>query len=130
MTIAANTSLRLDAQGAKKNIVAATGAPAVGANDVAIWFGSSVPQYRSQINLGLLLSLESHLKSITRTGATKVHLPFTAGNDLAIVVNGAPGVTSISITVGATLASKQQTHFIERSLKRLFEDYLERAKRV
>lgn len=130
MTIAANTSLRLDAHSPKRSIVSATGTPTVGANDVAIWFGSSVPQYRSQINLGILLSLQAYLKANARSGVTKVHLPFTAGNDTAIVVNGSPGATHISITVGATLASKQQTHFINRTLGRLFEDYLERAKRV
>jgi hypothetical protein len=130
MTIAANRSLRLDAHSAKSKIVIATGAPTVGVNDVAIWFGSSVPQYRSQINLGILKTLQAYLKSNAHNGVTKVHLPFTAGNDTAIVVNGTPGVTSISITVGATLATKQQTHFINRTLTRLFEGYLELAKRV
>lgn len=130
MTIAANTSLRLDAHSPKKSIVSATGTPTVGANDVAIWLGSSVPQYRSQINLGILLTLQAYLKSNARSGVTKVHLPYTATNDTAIVVNGTPGATSISITVGSTLASKQQTHFIERTIKRLLEDYLERAKKV
>lgn len=130
MTIAANTSLRLDAHSAKSKIVSATGVPTVGANDVAIWLGSSVPQYRSQINLGILLSLQAYLKSNARSGVTKVHLPYTATNDTAIVVNGSPGATSISITVGSTLATKQQTHFINRTLTRLFEGYLELAKRV
>jgi len=130
MTIAANTSLRLDAHSAKSKVVSATGVPTVGANDVAIWLGSSVPQYRSQINLGILKSLQAYLKSNARSGVTKVHLPFTAGNDTAIVVNGSPGATHISITVGSTLATKQQTHFINRTLERLFESYLERAKRV
>ena len=130
MTIAANTSLALGAHSAKKNIVSATGAPVVGVNDVAIWFGASVPQYRSQINLGILLSLMAYLKSNAHRGLTKVHIPYTATNDLAIIENGTPDATSISITVGATLATKQQTHFIERTLKRLFESYLEQAKRV
>lgn len=134
MPLSSNISIKLDAHSPKKAAVVATDgshAPTE-ANSVTIWAASGVevgnPQQVHGCFTKLLRYALSHLNEMQPSaGPTIVHMPLY-GSDADIEIDGTPTAEECRIEIGATLVDKEQSHFIDRTVKRLLEVMLEGAK--
>lgn len=127
MTVAADTSIVLDAHEPKKNATVATGLPVPGTTDVAIWAGSSVdPELCQSIVGGFKVLLATVLTNMS-SNPVSAAMPL-GGGSADVVIDGAGGAALLSIYIGSELASKEQSHFVERTTKRLIERWLEENK--
>jgi hypothetical protein len=123
MTIGtADVSITLNAHNPKKDAVIALLVPTVGANDIAIWCGASVNQDKVQDLIGTWQSLLAFALSNMPSGNT-LYAVEPGGGDSSI--NQTPGALKLQLYIGADIAAKQQSHFLDRTTKRLLEAWLE-----
>lgn len=132
MSLAANSSIELDIHTPKKDATVnnGTGAPTVGADEIAIFAGASVPIDGFQQNIGDFIKLhryaQSHMVSLSGSPCT-VHIS-SGGSDRDIEINGTPGVGDLVLYIGANVHGNEQSHFLDRTFKRLVERWLEETK--
>lgn len=123
MTISvANQSIKLDVHSPKKASVVATGAPIVAATEVAIWAGANINPGLVQSIVGTVTVLKASALTTMPTAVVQVGL---GGGSAAVVADGTPDADSIMLYVGSDVVAKQQSHFLDRTVKRLIEAWLE-----
>jgi len=132
MAIAANTRIKLDAHSPKKDSVVDTPGTAPTGTEVAIWARAAVPTGTPQSVVGGFEQLRRYAltQMVSMDGLTDphvVHMALGAGEP-GIEIDGTPTTTEISIEIGATLAAKSQSHFVDRTVTRLIERWLEASK--
>lgn len=131
MSIPLETSITLDIHSPKKDAVVATGAPTVGDNDVALYVApipDSTDELLTQSTVGDFRKLLRYALSTlsVHTGAVALEIPMGGGdNDIQTAV---PTAGSACLYVGADLVDGGQSHYIDRTFKRLIERWLEEAK--
>lgn len=125
MTISAdNTSVALDAHSPKKDAVYALGVPTVGASTVAVWVGANINANLTQSIIGGYEALNAYALANIANITAVVQMPL-GGGSADVVVDGTPDADSIMLYVGSDIIAKQQTHFLDRTFKRLREAWLE-----
>lgn len=133
MPLSSNTSVTLNAHEPKKNATLATdGLHTTGATDMTLWASAGVEVgNRTEVIATfetLLAYALTELKNMAPSAApTIVHGPLSA-SDSQIAIDGVPVSTDCRIEIGADLVNKQQSHFIDRTFKRLREVMLEASK--
>jgi len=123
----ANTSIALDAHSPKKDAVVAIGAPTVAENTVAIWAGANInPDLTQSIVGGFQLLKAFALSSLGGTSVARVHMPL-GGGSADCRINGVVTADELVIEMGQNLGSNEtdRSHFIDRTVKRLIEVWLE-----
>ena len=124
----ANVSIALSVHSPKKDAVVDLGSPTVAATAVAIWAAASVDQDKTQSVVGTFDVLKRYaldtLPSVTSASPTVYSCVLGAGK-VGVTVGGTPGVTTLQIHIGKDLIDKGQSHFIDRTIKRLIERWLE-----
>ena len=130
MTVStANTSITLDAHSPKKDAVTETlGSPVVGDTAVAVRSATNINTNLVQSIVGtysvLLRYALNNLQSLAATGPTTLSAPL--GGTIANVAEDAILTgDDVVLYIGADLITKQQSHFIDRTVKRLIEAWLE-----
>jgi hypothetical protein len=130
MAIAANSSIVLGGSKPKKDATIATGAPTVGDGDVAIWAGALVNTAdRTQQIVGDWHKLFRYVKTniSTWTGQVFLEIPVGGGDpdigEVALVTDG-----HVALIIGADIIDGAQSHFLDRTFKRLIERWLEESK--
>lgn len=133
MTIStANTSLKLDSHKAKKYTTEAVGAQVMGVDDVLVWAGGNINPGLTQSIIGGFEALHAYGLTAVHSGLLdggaldvgRVHMPL-GGGSADVLVNGIPGAGDLTIEYGADIIAKRQTHFMDRTFKRLREMWLE-----
>ena len=123
MTVStANTSIKLDVHSPKKDAVVATGAPIPTATEVAIWAGANINPALVQSITGTVNVLKASALTKMPTAVVQVAL---GGGSGAVVADGTPDADSVMLYVGSDVVAKQQSHFLDRTVKRLIEAWLE-----
>ena len=131
MAIIPGSSINLGAHEPKKSAVINAVAVSATANEVALVFGAEIEPGKIQSMVG---SLEVVLRELLNNlvdheaaaGVVELSVPVGGGN--ARVGSGTPSGNGVGLSVGQTLCSKQQSHFIDRTFKRLIERMLEDSK--
>ena len=125
MTISvANTSIKLDVHSPKKAAVVATGAPTVAATEVAVWAGANINPNLVQSIIGGYEALNAYALTNIANITAVVQMPLGGGSG-SVVPDGTPDADSIMLYVGSDIVAKQQSHFLDRTFKRLREVWLE-----
>lgn len=131
MTIStANTNIVLDAHAPKKDAIVNVGA-VVGdtATSVTIWARASVDPALTQSIVGtfhvLLRTALNNLNTLPATGPTLLSVTLGGTEGTGVLVDGTPTADMCTLEIGADLITKQQSHFIDRTFKRLIEAWLE-----
>ena len=132
MSLAANSSITLNKHTPKKDATVnnGTGAPTTGTDDVSIWAAANIDPYLGQQLVGDFTKLhrwaQSTMVSLTGTPAI-VHMPL-GGSDADIELNGTPTADELRLEIGAGIHGPDQSHFLDRTFKRLIERWLEETK--
>jgi hypothetical protein len=125
MTIStANTSIKLDVHAPKKDAVVATGAPTVESTEIAVWAGANINTSLVQSIIGGYEALNAYALTNIANITAVVQMPLGGGSG-SVVPDGTPDADSIMLYVGSDVVAKQQTHFLDRTFKRLRETWLE-----
>lgn len=125
MTISiANQSITLESSAPKKDAVIATGAPTVGVTAVAIWAGANINPNLVQSIIGGFEVLHRYAQTNLPKVANTVQMPL-GGSEADIVLNGVPTADDLVLEIGTTVKGKSQSHFVDRTFKRLREAWLE-----
>jgi hypothetical protein len=133
MTISADTSIILDAHSPKKDATVGEGDPATAiltaTTSCAIWANTITdPSFTTQ-TIATYWTLFRAAADLAKQGGTGI---IVAAGDIDTsepgVAFAAPTAGQIGIYIGGDLNAKGQTHFIDRTLKRLCERWLELAK--
>lgn len=131
MTIAANTSIKLDAHSPKKDAVVGTADPGTGADEVAIWAAANINPELCQSIIGTFHNLhvwaQSNLNQLTPGTPTIIHGPLGCA-DSEIQVGGSPTSDECRLEIGDNIVGNGQSHFLDRTFKRLIERWLEEDK--
>lgn len=127
MAIAANQSIKLNVHAPKKDAVVATGTPTVAADEVGIFIGTAVPINNPQQIVGDLRKVYRAAQTELKQGQALVRMPL-GGGDPSITAGGSPGTTDVCLYIGANIGGKQQSHYLDRTFKRLLERWLELGK--
>lgn len=130
MTISADQHIVLEKSTPKKDATVGTGDPIdVDDDSMAFWAnGIAAPQFTTQ-TIGTFRKLVDTAKDLAKkpaAGDLVVSGPIGASDNQ--VAFAAPGAGEVGVYVGANLYSNGQTHFIDRTFKRLRERWLELAK--
>ena len=129
MALAVNSHILLDVHEPKKNRVIATGAPTVGASEIAIWLPTFTPLNKPQFVAGVMDMLHVKAQSVLKDGPTTLHVQPIPASSAAIVVDGTPdNFIDVVLYLGADVRTKAQSHFLERTYKRIREVFLEETK--
>jgi hypothetical protein len=133
MPILANTRIKLGSSEPKKNAIVSTPGTGAAGDEVAIWAASAIDPALSQSVVGDFLSLLAYAKSnmpeikAAGTDPVVVFKRFGAGqNDISI--NGIPDARDLRLEIGAEVAVGSKSHFLNRTVTRLIERWLEEAK--
>lgn len=128
MAITADTHIQLGVSSPKKSATVGTGTITLGANEVAIKVGSSVPVGNTQQIVGdfekLYRFAKTDIKNVTADTVYSIPL---GGSDLDIVKSG-HAVGLISLYIDTAILTGDKSHFLHRTYKRLIERFLEEAK--
>lgn len=133
MTIANNTRIKLGVSKPKKDAVVAAPGTAAGADEIAIWAASTVPENLTEQVVGdywkLFRYAKSNMPAILASVATPVvvHMP-SGGSDPDIEIDGTPTSDEVRLEIGADVAGGSKSHFLDRTFKRLVERWLEESK--
>ena len=129
MTISVvNQSITLGAHSPKKDHVVATGVPTVANDAVAIWVGSAINPALVQSIVGDITDLMRHAKGSMPALAASLADPVVLHKALGandVVLDGTPTTSEIQLIIGTDITSKEQSHFLDRTVKRLIEAWLE-----
>jgi hypothetical protein len=137
MSVALNTTIKLDAHSPKKDAVITVGLPTIAANDVVIWCQVAVDPADNNAQLvatwqKLLAYFLSHTSEIIIPAANIIVWMPPGGGDPDIVAENLIGTTATTDTIGLIVASglgdAGRSHFIDRTTKRLLERWLEETK--
>lgn len=124
----ANTSIKLGIHKPKKDRVVAVGTQAVAADEMLIWAGSSVNVNLTQSIIGtfdvLFRYAKANLQTLPATGPTILHCALGA-SEKGVLVDGVPTASQCRLHIGADVISKQLSHYLDRTHKRLREAWLE-----
>jgi hypothetical protein len=129
MTIGtANVSIQLDAHAPKKDASIAVGVQAPGLTGLVIWCRADVNIAKVQTIVGTIEVLKcyvlNNLSILAKAATIEAHV--VAGGGIAQVVSGGiPTTDDITLIVGQTVNDNEQSHFIDRTVKRLVEAWLE-----
>ena len=133
MAIPNNTRIRLGVSAPKKDaVVDQPGIPPTGVQ-IAIWAAASVPENLTQQVVGdfhkLFRYAKSNMPAIAASIADPVvvHMP-TGGNDSEIEIDGVPTADEVRLEIGTETALNSESHFLDRTFKRLIERWLEESK--
>lgn len=125
MTISvANQSIKLDVHSPKKASVVATGAPVPAATEIAIWAGADINPGLVQSIVGGFQALHAYAQTELKNITATVQMPLGGGSG-SIEADGTPGAGDLVLYVGSDVVAKQQSHFLDRTFKRLIEVWLE-----
>ena len=131
MTISADTSIILDVHSPKKDATIGEGTPdlALLPNSVAIWAnGIAKPEFTTQ-TIASWWDIYSAVADESKRGGAGILIASSTIDAAESEVDFGPPVTgSIGLYVGADVHSNARTHFLDRTLKRLCERWLELAK--
>tara|TARA_R110002020_G_scaffold170207_2_gene359570 strand:- start:4798 stop:5193 length:396 start_codon:yes stop_codon:yes gene_type:complete len=131
MTIAANTSIKLNIHAPKKDAVVGTVDPLTGADEVAIWAAANVNPNLTQSIVGTFRVLRryalTNLDNLTAGAPTLLFVPF-GGTEAQVQVTGSPTADDCLLEIGDNIVNKGQSHFLDRTYKRLEERWLEESK--
>jgi hypothetical protein len=129
MTISADTHIILDVHSPKKDAVVGEGVPTVPDSSCAIWAnGILKPEFTTQTIASWRSLFRAMLEESKKPGAAA--LVISGGIDAGenTFAFAAPNVTEIGFYIGSDVTSVGATHFIDRTMKRLLERWLELAK--
>ena len=117
MALVANNLYTLDVHSPKKDIVLTVGPAVPAALVVSIHLGSA-------INVRKEVSLTSTIEQCLRLALSE--MPNIVATAHCVVggkpeLDGIPGTDEVTLSIGATVVAKQQTHFIHRTTTRLTE---------
>jgi hypothetical protein len=128
MTITATTSITLDVHSPKKDAVVTIIAPVVGDNDVAIW-GNTLT------DVSLTTQTAASYRTLFRAMMDNLKegvIASTASGPIDVSVHNVafapPEAGEIGLYIGAYVASGDRSHYLDRTLTRLIEAWLELAK--
>jgi hypothetical protein len=129
MTISADTHIILDMNAPKKDAVVGEGVPTVPDGSCAIWANAITdPEFTTQTIASWRSLFRGMMEEAKKPG--NAALVISGGIDAPenTFAFASPNVTEIGFYVGVDLTSTGATHFIDRTLKRLLERWLELAK--
>ena len=134
MAVSSNISIKLNVHSPKKDAEFYTdgGHAPTGADEVTIWAAAGVevglPQHLWGTFMSLHAYIQSHLnQAAPSAGPTIVH-GVLGCSDSEIEVDGIPTSDQCRIEIGANIVNKGQSHFLDRTFKRLIERGLEESK--
>lgn len=128
----ADTSIKLGVDSPKKDSTIETlGMTACTAREVGIWAGSGVNTSLIQSILGTVEVLKRFAKTDLQARAATAPVAETiysvplGGTEPNITIDGVPAVGDVRLHVGEEVINKQLSHFLDRTVKRLKEAWLE-----
>ena len=132
MAILNNTSIVLGFEQAKKDAVVDQPGIAAAAGEMRIWAAAGVDETKTQSNIGdfhkLFRFALSDLSQVGTSADPTIYHMISGGSDADIERDGTPTAAQLRLEIGATLIDLEQSHFIDRTFKRLIERWLEEAK--
>jgi len=130
MSLAADAHIILNVHQPKRNATIGSGAPAAPAADEITVRITTFPRILpSGVVVGMMRQLRIQLLSVLGTAPTTAVVDFRRTGAKDVVINGVSNdATDIIVTLGSNLRTKGQSHFIDRTMKRLEEIYLENTK--
>jgi hypothetical protein len=128
MTITADTSITLDVNSPKKDAVVATGAPTVGDDDVAIWGNTLTDVSLTTQTIATYRTLFRAMMDNIKDGEIAAVASGPIDVSVQNVAFTAPNAGELGLYIGSYVADGDRSHFLDRTLKRLCEAWLELAK--
>ena len=133
MPLSTNTSVTLNVHKPKKDATIATdGLHTTGADDITHWAAAGVEVGNRTEVIATFEKLLAYALSQLNTmppsaGPTIVHGPLSP-SDSQIAIDGVPVAADCRIEIGANVVNKQQSHFLNRTSRRIREAILEASK--
>jgi hypothetical protein len=124
-----NVSIELGIHSPKKDAVVYLAAPSIAASEVAIHCPTGVNQNLTQSVVGtframLAFALSSQAAYAGAIADTVISCPLGGGAG-DCVLDGTPAATDLLLVIGLDAAATSKSHFIDRTVKRLLERWLE-----
>lgn len=136
MSLVPNTYIILDAHSPKKDRVITVydpegedDPPVVADTEVGIFLPANTPLGRTQWVVGVLRTLLAHALTVIKDAPEVVSVNLNNSGQPQIDVDGTPDPDDdLVLLIGGDIAGKAQSHFLDRTGKRLMEVFLEETK--